>query len=141
MARVKRELVVLSAKSYIIDTQISMRFPVFVTFYLGSTTSYKFYVLIPISNAFFETFTFFLIIHNYGCRVALPRQSFVSFGSGKFLLQDEDHSGNRPHLFPGLCRMRSGTSPKRFRSGPELVGSEESRQDGVTRLKRAFPSY
>ena len=75
------------------------------------------------------------------CRVALPGQSFVSSDSERCLLQDEDHSGRRPHSFPGLCRMRSGTSPYRFRSGSELAGSEEGRQDGTMRLKCGFPSY
>ena len=40
-----------------------------------------------------------------------------------------------------LCRMRSRTSPERFRSGPELAGSEEDRQDGIASLKCGFPSY
>ena len=50
-------------------------------------------------------------------------QVFVSSGSGRRLLQDEDHSGSRHHSFPGLCHMRSETSPERFRSGRELAGS------------------
>ena len=50
-------------------------------------------------------------LHKVCCRVALPGQSFVSYDSGRSLLQDEDHSGSRPHSFRGLCSMRSRTSP------------------------------
>ena len=57
------------------------------------------------------------------CRGLVLGQSFVSSDSKRCLFQDEDHSGSRPQLFPGLCRMRSGTSPERFRSSPELAGS------------------
>ena len=40
-----------------------------------------------------------------------------------------------------VCAIRvPGTSPERFRSGPELTGSLESRQDGIARLKCGFPS-
>ena len=57
------------------------------------------------------------------CHGHLPGQNFVSSGYGRGLLQDEDHSGSRPHSFPGLYSMRSGTSPEWFRTGPGVVGS------------------
>ena len=66
-------------------------------------------------------------------------QSFVLSGSEVCSLQDEDHSGSRPHSFTGLCRMRSGTSSEQFRSGPELAGSGESHRGEIARLKCAFP--
>ena len=50
-------------------------------------------------------------------------QSFVLSGSASGSLQHDDHSGSRPHLFSGLGHMGSGTSPERFRRGPELAGS------------------
>ena len=75
------------------------------------------------------------------CRGHLLGQSFVSSGWGRCLLQDEDHSGSRPHSFPGSCYMRSGTSAEQFRSGPELAGSWESHQDLITRLVWGFSSY
>ena len=65
----------------------------------------------------------------------------MSSGFGRCLLQDEDQSGSRPHSFPGLFHMRSGTSPEQFQSGPELVGSLESRQDVLMRLICGFLSY
>ena len=34
---------------------------------------------------------------------------------------DEDHAGSRPHLFPGLYSMRSGTSLGQFRSSLEVA--------------------
>ena len=73
--------------------------------------------------------------------MTFPGQSFVSPDSEICLLQDEDHSGSRLHSFLGLHRMRSGTSPERFRRGLELAGSEESRQDGITHLRCGFTSY
>ena len=75
------------------------------------------------------------------CRGHLPGLSLVLSGSARGSLQDEDHSGSRLHLFPGLYHMRSETSPERFRSGLELAGSWERRQDGITRLICGFPSY
>ena len=54
--------------------------------------------------------------------------NLVRIGSEERLLQDEDHSGNGPHLLPGFLYLGSGISPERFRSEPELVGSEEIRQ-------------
>ena len=59
----------------------------------------------------------------YNCRGHLLGQSFVSSDRGRDLLQDEDHSGSRPHLFPGLCLMRSGWAPEWFRSVPVVAGS------------------
>ena len=49
--------------------------------------------------------------------------------------QDEDHSGSRPHSFHGLYVVPSGTSPEKFRSGPKIVGSEESHQDKRAALR------
>ena len=57
------------------------------------------------------------------CRGHFLGQSSASPGFGRCLLQDEDHSGSRPHSFPGLPSIRSGTSPEKFRSGPELTVS------------------
>ena len=42
------------------------------------------------------------------CRGLLLGQCFLSSGRGRDLLQDEDHSGSRPHSFPGYYLMRSG---------------------------------
>ena len=42
------------------------------------------------------------------CRGLLLGQCFMSSGRGRDLLQDEDHSGSRPHSFPGYYLMRSG---------------------------------
>ena len=67
------------------------------------------------------------------CRSRHPDQKFAWCGSETPLLQDEDHSECRPHSFSGLCHMRSGTSPERNRSGPELAASEETRQVGRER--------
>ena len=55
--------------------------------------------------------------------VAISGPEFRVVFPGRCLLQDEDHSGSRPHSFPGLRHMRSGTSPERFQSGPELAAS------------------
>ena len=75
------------------------------------------------------------------CHGGLPSQSFVSADSEIYMPPAEDHFGSRAHSFPGLRRLRSGTSPKRFRSGPEVKGSEESRQDWIARLKCSFLSH
>ena len=48
---------------------------------------------------------------------------------------------SRRHSLPGLCRTRCGTPLERFRSGPELAGSEESHQDVIVRLKCSSPFY
>ena len=80
-------------------------------------------------------------IESSECRGHLLGQSFVSSGCGRCLLQDEDHSGSYPLSFLGLCRTCSGTSPERFWSGPELVGSWESCQDVITHLISGFLSY
>ena len=72
------------------------------------------------------------------CHGHLLGQSFVSSDSERCLLQVEDHSGSRSHSFPGLCYMRSGTSPECFRGSPELEGSWENRQDGTARLEMRF---
>ena len=55
-------------------------------------------------------------------------QNFAWFGSERPFLQDEDQSGSRPHSFPVLYHLRSGTSPEQIRRGPELVGSGETGQ-------------
>ena len=68
------------------------------------------------------------------CRDHLLGQSFAPSGCGRCPLQDEDYSGSRPHSFPGLYRMCFGTSPERFRSGPELAGSWGSCRDVLMRL-------
>ena len=59
----------------------------------------------------------------YVCHGRLLGQSFVWSGCGRGLLEDEDHSGSRPHSFPGLYSMRSGRAPEWFRSGPVVAGS------------------
>ena len=56
-------------------------------------------------------------------------QSCAQSGSERCPPQNEDHSGSRPHSFPGLYPMRSGMSPERFRSGPELAIRKSSRRD------------
>ena len=47
-------------------------------------------------------------------------------GRGREPLQDEDHSGNRPHSFPGYYVMCSGWAKEWFRSVPVIMGSLES---------------
>ena len=42
-------------------------------------------------------------------------------------LQDEDNSGNDPHLVPGFLRLCSGMFPQRFRSVSVPVGSRKIR--------------
>ena len=56
-------------------------------------------------------------------RAFLLGQSFVSSDRGKGPPQDEDHSGSRPHSFPGLYLMRSGRAPEWFRSILVVPGS------------------
>ena len=73
-------------------------------------------------------------------RAQLLGQCFSSSGSRRSLLQDEDHSGSRPHSFTGLCQLHSGTFPHRFRSSPELASSWGSRQDVIMRLLCSFLS-
>ena len=51
------------------------------------------------------------------CRDRLLGQSFVPSDRRRDPLQDEDHSGSRPHSFPGYYLMRSGRAPEWFRSG------------------------
>ena len=79
---------------------------------------------------------FFNII--WYCRGHLLGHSFVSSECGRGPLQDEDHSGSRPHSFPGLYLMRCGRAPEWFRSGPGVAGSWESRRDV---LVCGFPFY
>ena len=57
------------------------------------------------------------------CRGHILGQNFVSSDCGRGPLQDEDHSGSRPHSFPGLYLMRSGRAPEWFRSDPVVAGS------------------
>ena len=54
-------------------------------------------------------------------------QSNDGIDRGSVPLKDEDHSGNDPHLIPGLLRLRSGTFPERFRSVSVPVGSRQNR--------------
>ena len=61
------------------------------------------------------------------CRSQLLGQSFVWSGCGRCLLQDEDHSGSRPHSFPGFPRLCSGMFPERFRCAFVSVGLTEIR--------------
>ena len=56
-------------------------------------------------------------ISEQSCRGHLLGQNFVSSDRGRGPLQDEDHSGSRPHSFPGLYLMRSGCAPEWFPSG------------------------
>ena len=62
-------------------------------------------------------------------------------GCGRGPLQDEDHSGSRPHSFPGLFSMGSERPPERPRSGPAVTGSRENRRDVLGRLVCGFPFY
>ena len=75
------------------------------------------------------------------CGGHLLGQSFASSGCGRSQHQDEDHSGSRPHSFPGLCQMRSETYPEHFRNSPEVAGSGGSRQDVITPLICRFVSH
>ena len=59
----------------------------------------------------------------YWCRGHLLGQSFVSSDRGRGPLQDEDHSGSCPRLFPGLCLTRSWMAREWFRSVPVVAGS------------------
>ena len=52
-------------------------------------------------------------------------QSFVYSDFERHPLQDEDHSGSRPHSFRGLYVLCSRTPREQFRSGLELVASKE----------------
>ena len=71
----------------------------------------------------FLSYKLFAFLQYCSCGGHLLGRSFVSSGSGRRLLQREDHSGSRPQSFPGYCHMRSGTPPERFPTGPELAGS------------------
>ena len=75
------------------------------------------------------------------CRGHLLGQSFVPSSSARGSLQDEDHSRTNSNSFPGFRHMRSGRSPERFWSDPELTGSWKCRQDGITRPIYGFQSY
>ena len=59
---------------------------------------------------------------NY-CHSPFLCQCFVPSDRERDLLQDEDHSGSRPHSFPGLYLMRSGWTPEWLRSHLVIVGS------------------
>ena len=111
-------------------------------------------ILILATHAYFNTFIFsFHYAHSKGyiwsfnqsqldyCRGHLLGSSFLSSGSARGPLQDEDHHGSHPHSFPPLCHMRSGTSPEWFRSGSDLVVSWECLQNVITSLVCGFPSY
>ena len=58
-----------------------------------------------------------------GCRGLLLGQSFASTDRGRGPLQDEDHSGSRPHSFPAYYVVRSGRATEWCRSGPVVAGS------------------
>ena len=62
---------------------------------------------------------------NYHCHDNLLGQSFVQSGRGRCLLQDEGHSGSRPHSFPGFPRLCSGMFPERFWNAFVSVGLRE----------------
>ena len=81
------------------------------------------------------------LFKSINCRGHHLGQSFASSGCGRWLLQDEDLSRCSRQPFPGSCYMCSGTSPEKFRSGPDLTGPWESRQDVITRLICGFLSY
>ena len=81
-----------------------------------------------------------LMTHRW-CRRRRLDQTFALSGCERSFLQDDDHSGSRPHSFPGLLHMHSGKSRERIPSDPEIVGSEETRQSRIRRLKCGFPSY
>ena len=63
------------------------------------------------------------VVAIFWCRGHLLGQNFVSSDRERGPLQDEDHSGSRPHSFPGLYLMRSGRAPEWFRSSPVVAGS------------------
>ena len=46
------------------------------------------------------------------CRDPPLGQRFLATGRGKDPLQDEDHSGSRPHSFPGYFLVHSGWAPE-----------------------------
>ena len=69
------------------------------------------------------------------CRGPPLGQRFVATGRGRDPLQDEDHSGSRPHLFPGYFLMRSGWAPEWLRSTPVTTGSSESHRVVLVRLE------
>ena len=48
-------------------------------------------------------------------------------GKRRIPLQDEDHSGIRPHSLPSFPRLCSGMFPERFRNASVSVGSREIR--------------
>ena len=75
------------------------------------------------------------------CRKSLLGWILVRTGSERHPLQDEDHSGNDPHLFPGFFYLNSGMSPERVRSEPGLVCSEEIRLVSTGRPKFDSLSY
>ena len=73
------------------------------------------------------------------CRGRLLGQRFVPTGCGRDPLQDEDHSGSRPHSFPGYFSIRSGWAPEWLRSTPVAMGSSESHQVAPVHLECGFP--
>ena len=75
------------------------------------------------------------------CRDLLLSQRFVSTGRGRDPLQDEDHSGSRPHSFPGYYLMRSGWAPEWLRSTPVTTGSSESHQVVLMHQECGFLFY
>ena len=72
------------------------------------------------------------------CRGSLPGENFLISGSRRDLLQDENHSGYRPHFFPGLSHMRSGTSSDRFQRSREIAGSMRKSSGRETAPKSRF---
>ena len=77
------------------------------------------------------------LTHVVYCRGHLLGQSFESSDRGRGPLQDEDHSGSRPHSFPGLYLMRSGRDPEWFWSGPVVADSirKPSRRANAPRIR------
>ena len=76
-----------------------------------------YFPLLPVTESYQNGFSFGFCHSPFLC------QGFVPSDRGRDLLQDEDHSGSRPHSFPGLYLMRSGWAPEWFRSHLVVVGS------------------
>ena len=75
------------------------------------------------------------------CRKCHLGWIFERSDSERHRLQDEDHSGNYPHLFPGSLHLNSGMSSERIQSEPGLVGSEELHAAWTGRPKCDSLSY
>ena len=84
---------------------------------------------------------FRIVQQNHCCRKDHLDRIFGWSGSERLLLQDEDPPGSRPHSFPGCYQKCSEMSPGQSRSGPDVVGSEETHQCGRGRLKCNFAPF